>query len=298
MDVRRLPIEAEQLLVHRGKMRFADQLLIHENESSRVSFDVRRDNMFLKGDASLDPVIFVELIAQSVACHSGFARLIDGSQPKYGYLVGVKDFAVTGAAAPGDHLEVSVEKDSEFDAIVFVKGTIIKNGDETICSGILKCWESESEIHMKGAEPIPDPGTRFRIPGTLASALFPSEVDTAIMSRITHLSRDENTKTIVSDIYVDPGFIGFDGHFPGKPILPGIMMIKMGLLVLSIGLGKYFELKEVKQSKFINAVEPGHLIRITLSSPESADGTYGLQFSVSTSDTLCGKISASVALQE
>ena len=291
-----MPIDSEKLLMHRGRMKFVENLAVYEKESGRTSLDVRRNNIFLMQNLELDPVIFVELIAQSVACHSGYSKFISGANPRHGYLVGVKDLVVTGKAILGDHLDVLAEKGSEFDTLVYVKGTVLRNGNETICSGIIKCWETEMEIPINGLSAKIDPGSRYAILESLFDSMSPSETDKSIVSRITSLSKDKKNATISADIYIDSGFIGFDGHFPKKPILPGVMMIKMGITALSLGFEKKIRLMEIKQSKFMKVIEPGHLIRIELSYSDAGGGVCDFQFQVFISEVLCAKISATAGI--
>jgi 3-hydroxymyristoyl/3-hydroxydecanoyl-(acyl carrier protein) dehydratase len=296
METRLLHIDSEKLLIHRGRMRFIETLATYEAECGSMSLDVRQDNIFLKSNGVLDPVIFVELIAQSIACHLGYPKLVSGSEPRFGYLVGVKDIVVTGSAVLGDHLDVLVEKDSDFENFVFVKGSVVRNGTETICSGILKCYESEADIDMDG-HPVPDPGIRVAVHPHTIETMNPCEADKGIFSLITCLAVDPETSAITAEIYLDPEFVGFNGHFPGKPVLPGIMMIKMGIDILSVGLGKTFELAEVRQSKFTKIVKPGQMIRLVLSAPLTEADLVSVQIVVFAGDQVCGKISVSARAQ-
>ena len=49
-------------------------------------------------------------------------------------------------------------------------------------------------------------------------------------------------------------FIGFKGHFPNKPILPGVCKIQAALLVLEERKGKNIRLSEVILAKFFTPV--------------------------------------------
>lgn len=59
-------------------------------------------------------------------------------------------------------------------------------------------------------------------------------------------------------------FPAFQGHFPGHPILPGVVQILVGLHVLSVGLDQPVVLHDVIQSKFLAQVEPGQPIAISV----------------------------------
>ena len=53
-----------------------------------------------------------------------------------------------------------------------------------------------------------------------------------------------------------PEFIGFQGHFPGKSILPGVCQIQSLLCMLEQGSGKAVVLKEIELAKYFSPVSP------------------------------------------
>ena len=55
-------------------------------------------------------------------------------------------------------------------------------------------------------------------------------------------------------------FAGFDGHFPGNPLLPGIAQIMAA--VLTAAPGRDARLREIGRSKFLNMVRPGETMRV------------------------------------
>ena len=66
-----------------------------------------------------------------------------------------------------------------------------------------------------------------------------------------------------------PEFIGFSGHFPGRPILPAVAQVQMGCLVfkhaLSAGQPLYATpvADRVDSAKFMRPVAPGERILVT-----------------------------------
>ena len=56
-------------------------------------------------------------------------------------------------------------------------------------------------------------------------------------------------------------FIGFDGHFPGQPVLPGVCLIQAVLVAAQQATGRNLELSEVVLAKFIAVVLPGEQVR-------------------------------------
>jgi len=55
-------------------------------------------------------------------------------------------------------------------------------------------------------------------------------------------------------------FLGFDGHFPGDPMLPGIAQIMA--VALTASAGNNFRLLAVRRAKFMSMVKPGDAMRV------------------------------------
>jgi 3-hydroxyacyl-[acyl-carrier-protein] dehydratase len=65
-----------------------------------------------------------------------------------------------------------------------------------------------------------------------------------------------------------PDFIGFAGHFPGNPVLPGIAQIMAVLHACGPGL----RLRAVKNCKFLRPVVPGERLSVTVKRRAGARG--------------------------
>ena len=62
--------------------------------------------------------------------------------------------------------------------------------------------------------------------------------------------------TLTSRFTFPPEFIGFQGHFPAKKILPGVCQIQCALSTLEKGRGKNVVLKEVVLAKYFSPLFP------------------------------------------
>lgn len=79
---------------------------------------------------------------------------------------------------------------------------------------------------------------------------------------------EENAITIESD--VDPKAAYFKGHFPGMPIMPGVLIVETvaqaGALLVSLTRGlsdeKFIAFSNVDAVKFRRPVEPGEMLTI------------------------------------
>jgi 3-hydroxyacyl-[acyl-carrier-protein] dehydratase len=62
--------------------------------------------------------------------------------------------------------------------------------------------------------------------------------------------RDDN-RELTARFSFSKEFIGFKGHFPGKPVLPGVCIIQAILCMLEESAGKTPRLKEIVLAKFV-----------------------------------------------
>ena len=70
----------------------------------------------------------------------------------------------------------------------------------------------------------------------------------------------------------DPDFPGFQGHFPGNPILPGACLLEAAIQLLSCGVGKNLALAEVERLKFFSPVKPGDEVKLDFNIEYLPDG--------------------------
>ena len=56
--------------------------------------------------------------------------------------------------------------------------------------------------------------------------------------------------------FIDKTFPAFEGHFPGAPLLPGIVQIEIVLFCIELILNKNVSVSEIKKAKFIKPVPP------------------------------------------
>lgn len=86
------------------------------------------------------------------------------------------------------------------------------------------------------------------------------------IDRVTSLTED----TITIESYVDPEAAYFKGHFPGMPIMPGVLIVETvaqaGALLVSLTRGlsddKFIAFSNVDAVKFRRPVEPGEMLTI------------------------------------
>jgi 3-hydroxyacyl-[acyl-carrier-protein] dehydratase len=73
---------------------------------------------------------------------------------------------------------------------------------------------------------------------------------------------NKTDKTISSHFSVGKEFIGFQGHFPEQPVMPGICMFELIKVLLYKGTGKKYKLEKVGNSKFFSPIINDETIQI------------------------------------
>lgn len=63
----------------------------------------------------------------------------------------------------------------------------------------------------------------------------------------------------------------FRGHFPGRPILPGVYQIEIARCAAELVLRRSFVVKEIVKAKFLRPIIPGEVVKVELKLSEKAD---------------------------
>jgi 3-hydroxyacyl-[acyl-carrier-protein] dehydratase len=99
-------------------------------------------------------------------------------------------------------------------------------------------------------------------------AALPHRYPMLLVDRVEKIIPDESI-TAIKAVSMNEGF--FQGHFPGRPIMPGVLIVEAlaqaaGVLAVeSLGLansGKLVYFMAIEGAKFRNPVEPGCLLQL------------------------------------
>ncbi len=58
-------------------------------------------------------------------------------------------------------------------------------------------------------------------------------------------------------------FIGFDGHFPGYPIMPAMLQVLLGIIVSEELCGTKLSLQKLDKAKFMAQIQPAQTITVS-----------------------------------
>ena len=99
-------------------------------------------------------------------------------------------------------------------------------------------------------------------------AALPHRYPMLLVDRVESLERDHSIVAIKA-VTINEGF--FQGHFPGRPIMPGVLIVEAlaqaaGVLAVEsldlAGTGKLVYFMAIEAAKFRAPVEPGVLLRL------------------------------------
>lgn len=57
-------------------------------------------------------------------------------------------------------------------------------------------------------------------------------------------------------------FIGFDGHFPGYPVLPAMLQVLLGIIVSEKLYGQKLTLQKLDKAKFMSQIQPDQTLTV------------------------------------
>lgn len=87
-------------------------------------------------------------------------------------------------------------------------------------------------------------------------------------------SESENSATISWKVSGELPYL--DGHFPGKPVVPGIALIDAALHAVQIKTQQNYTLSGVKSAKFGDLIEPGTTLELRLQ--RKSENEWDVQF--------------------
>lgn len=83
---------------------------------------------------------------------------------------------------------------------------------------------------------------------------------------------DQAPNQITCTLQINAAHPVFEGHFPGSPVLPGVVQLEMVKVVISKAFEKPFALKEMSTCKFLEVLNPAETPELTIHIQYKGDG--------------------------
>lgn len=113
----------------------------------------------------------------------------------------------------------------------------------------------------------------------------------------TCIALDGNPTQLEAEIRLNDAHPVFEGHFPGRPILPGVCQLQIIKELVEKHLGKRVSIRSIRDLKFLSPVLPpdDNRLRISLSLAPGVDSSIIVRGSISAQSVQKTKIKATFA---
>lgn len=96
------------------------------------------------------------------------------------------------------------------------------------------------------------------------------------LKEITRSAENE----ISTDIHVPQDSPWFDGHFPAKPILPGVAQLGMVLDAISKARNRELKISNVRRVRFKRIIRPDDKLKIMAAPLKQEEGSYSFRIMI------------------
>ncbi len=99
-------------------------------------------------------------------------------------------------------------------------------------------------------------------------------IEPGIVDAVTAFKADGDPRSFEIDasLVFGPGFPAFEGHFPGNPILPGIIQLASVRVLASMFLKRPLVSSSLSNIKFRDMIRPGQEVKVRLCGAEKGQG--------------------------
>lgn len=109
----------------------------------------------------------------------------------------------------------------------------------------------------------------------------------AVRAAMVHGPEETRPTFFKADFFFAPDFTGFNGHFPGNPMLPGVAQIMAAALAVAPDGPE--RLLQLRRTKFVSIVRPGETMTVRANCRELPEGLL-VDAECSAQNILCAHI--------
>lgn len=269
-----LPCPITELIPQKGKMGFNQTLIEAKLNGGESRTVITEDNIFLDNRRQLSNAALIEYINQLTAAVLGFQALQGGNQVQKGLFVGLQDAEFLEPVYRGDVLTLCGFLTEEVSQVSFIQGVIERDG-QRIAQLITKLYHTEDLAELSSSKnqgQVFPASIETRIDSQQSPLYLASKMHQKLYSYIRETSAGDGNVSL--SIVCPQTFEAFDGHFPGNPILPGVILLEIATVGLELLLSKTVCLKSIKKMKISGMVLPGQMVICEIKVTPSGDNQY------------------------
>ncbi len=283
-----LPQYAHTLLPHKPPMLVVEALVQRQGSHAAAQATLPIAGLFVTAIGIL-PEYFIELIAQTAALGNCYDALMRKIPSHDGMLVGVDAFSWPGQPRPGTPVYIETDIAFAFGAMKVVHGEVYA-GAHLLAAGDIKVWEDlgketrkASQVHKVFHYASDDflPATGEQRMGVGDDALCAALSGCCLELRLVR--KEELQLEVSANFRFSANFPGFQGHFPGNPILPAIVQLAAVRFLADWSLGCRTRPVLHQKIKFKGSIRPGDPVTVNLLLKKDR-GKWGGTFSLKRPD--------------
>lgn len=137
-----LPVAAAAILPHRPPLLLLERLVAWEELAATAEACLPPESPFADGEGRIDPVVMIELMAQTYAALRGYDDLLHGRPVGKGLLVGARQVRMAGAARAGERLAIAVRAVGIFEGFALVEAEV-RRGAAVLAAGTIKLYNPD-----------------------------------------------------------------------------------------------------------------------------------------------------------
>jgi 3-hydroxyacyl-[acyl-carrier-protein] dehydratase len=250
-----LPWPAISLLPHRPPLLLVETLIGRKESRSEAEAVLPQTGLFVE-DGVVQGEYFIELVAQTAALGNCYDRRVSGSPPEGGMIVGVDGFSWPGTPLGPGIVRIRTEVVMVFGPMKVVRGEVWK-GPTLLAVGEVKVWEGGEALPAANelVAPWGQSRERWQGPETAIAACCGCWQDSAT---------EPQGRSGQGEFLFPSAFPGFEGHFPGNPLLPAVLQLAAARYGAGRLLGRPLTLSALEKVKFKGVVRPDDAIILRL----------------------------------
>lgn len=262
----------QEKIPHQNDMLLINGIAYKEANTINLSMPIPTTGIFVDGNGFLSPLAEIEMIAQLCGAQFIYDKQLPNGQ-LCGFLAGIDNVLFHNPVKAGDELALRAWNILEMADIQRVRGEL-SCGDVRVGQNELTLYKMENWQEVPNTPPVTLQETPPPARECFLHDKSKDRVGQELLQAIHWLKPATPEENLVhAGVYLEPGFIGFSGHFPGFPVLPAVISLYLGFLLVEQHLQLSCRLVWVRRAKFTGPIFPGNTIHMQVKPLPAETGT-------------------------